>query len=263
MIGVFDSGVGGITVLRALRRLIPDMPMLYLADFGYCPYGGRSEKEILNRSHAIIQWMKTHGASLVVVACHTSSSVLMPDELDAMGIPVLTMLDPTAQDVLQRSQRESWKKGVGLIATELTIQKGALVRKIQASGFSLPIHAIACPHLAPLIESCQWAAALEYLSGGVFPFFQLNPVDGIIYGCTHYPFIEPWIRREHGCPPRLDPAHAVAMDVEKIVKQSPELFAGAISPSPLSLYYTGTPGHGADRLKRHCADVPSRPICLG
>ena len=249
MIGIFDSGIGGITVLRALHSRMPNLPMVYFADFEYCPYGGRSEKDIFHRSASIIRWMKNQGVSLVVVACHTSSSVLNDHTLDTMGIPIVTMLDPTVRSVMHRAQTESWKQGVGLIATELSIQKGSLVKRMQSSGFSLPIHAIACPYLAPLIESCQWTAAIDHLAQHAFPFFQSHPVDALIYGCTHYPFIDSWIRPEHGCPLRLDPAHAVTDDVLKRVHS--HTLVTTPSTEPLSFFYTGMMDHGAERLKNH------------
>jgi glutamate racemase len=220
MIGIFDSGIGGLTVLRALHSALPAIPLLYLADFGYAPYGNRSEQEISDRSCTILNWMKAKGVSLVVAACHTSSAVLTPELIAASGLRVVTMLEPTLNSILKHPQRSNWTKGIAVLATALSIQKGTLIKALRDSGFFLPIHPVACPDLAPLIESCQWERALAYVRTCTFSFFKEQPVDGMVYGCTHYPLIEPWIETlamKHGSaeyPLRIDPAGEVAVMVQ-------------------------------------------------
>jgi len=270
MIGIFDSGIGGLTVLRALQHALPQHPMLYLADFGYSPYGSRSEQEILCRSQTILQWMKKKGATLAVVACHTSSAVLTPEILENIGIPIVTMLEPTIHSILHQADTESWDKGVGFLATALSIQKGTLVRVLREKGFSLPIHPIACPDLVPLIESRQWGAAVAYLKQHAFSFFQDHPVNAMVYGCTHYPLIEPWIKTLPECSaPRIDPAHTVAVTVASLLqphdreatRTDPETLHRALL-GHIDFYHTGAPEQGKTRLSHHWPGITSQALCL-
>lgn len=264
MIGIFDSGIGGLTVLRALHVALPKAPLLYLADFGYSPYGDRSEQDILNRSHTILHWMKKRGVSLVVVACHTSSAVLTPALIAACGLPVVTMLQPTLNGILHHPQRQHWTKGIAILATALSIQKGTLMAALRDHGFHLPIHPIACPELAPLIESCQWERALAYVEGQTLSWFKTTPVDALVYGCTHYPLIEPWVQELalHGAyAPRIDPAHAVVSLVQQMLSPMSTMASVPLAPASsvhfLSFYYTGTPDQGQQRLAHHWPAVTS------
>jgi glutamate racemase len=266
MIGIFDSGIGGLTVLKALSGALPEIPMTYLADFGYAPYGNRSAQEILDRSGHILNWMKQGGVSLVVVACHTSSAVLSPLLL-ASDLPVVTMLEPTLHSILMHPQRAKWNKGIGLIATALTVEKGTLVAALHQRSWSLPIHAIACPELAPLIEAGQWDRALDYMQAHPLAFFAKNPVDAIVYGCTHYPFIEPFLESNQvRCAPRLDPAETVAGVVTDMLGVHKKDLSPDKTPMPhqdsITFYHTGKIQEGHDHLAYHWPNASSQHITL-
>ena len=276
MIGVFDSGVGGLTVLRALKAALPQHHFLYLADFGYCPYGNRSASDILQRSISIVQWMKKLGVRLVVVACHTSSSVLTTEMILDAGIPMITMLEPTLEGILDHPHRRDWKNGIAILATALTIKKGALVSALSSKGFDLPIYPLACPPLAGLIEARDYEKAMTYMDSYVFPFFKNHPIDMMVYGCTHYPCIEPWLGTSV-VPEiiRMDPAKNVAISVSAALGLLSADTAGgqeahnpnlALSDTPSDrvwFYHTGASEKDHQRLSDHWPHLnSSTPVIL-
>jgi glutamate racemase len=147
------------------------------------------------------------------------------------------------------------------------VEKGTLVAGLRQQSFSLPIHAVACPELAPLIESGQWTDALRYIQDHPLAFFKEHPVDTIVYGCTHYPFIEPWLQSTgiHYAP-RLDPAEAVAVAVARRVRAKQKECsdpAYSIAPRAITFYHTGDMHEGRARLAYHWPSaVSSQHIAL-
>ncbi len=253
MIGIFDSGIGGLTVLKALSSAFPRHDFLYLADFGYAPYGNRTEDDIVQRSQTIVRWMETRGVSLVVAACHTSSSVLKAQHTTAITTPIVTMLQPTLDGILKHPHRKQWKKGIAILATALSIRKGTLAFALQSRGFDLPIYPVACPPLAGFIESYDHQGAITYLKSHVFESFARNPVDMMVYGCTHYPLIEPWlITCDVPNVIRMNPAEYVATAVAGVlsVSRAPLGDARGNTPPRVWFYHTGT-AQGTEQLANH------------
>ena len=254
-IGIFDSGIGGLTVLRAVQDRLPHVPVTFLADFGYVPYGPRTADDILERSRRIISWMHHQGVSLVVAACHSSSAVLNSSVLAQAPCPVLTMIDPTVSCIVRQAQQEQWSQGIGLLGTNLTIQQGTLAHALRNTGFSLNIHSLACPGLAEMIESLTWDEAYAYVHHHICPPFQANNIDMLVYGCTHYPLLHPWIADQHfpWWGSVLDPAQEVSHWVASSGHWSapPCDSSDHNTPSPVSFYYTGPPEQGHVRLARH------------
>ena len=262
MIGIFDSGIGGLTVLKSLCSALPQHDFLYLADFGHAPYGNRTEDDIVQRSKTIVRWMETHGVSLVVAACHTSSSVLKAEHTTGIATPIVTMLQPTLDGILKHPHRKQWKNGIAILATALSIQKGTLAFALQSRGFDLPIYPVACPLLAGFIESCDDQGAITYLQSHVFESFVRHPVDMMVYGCTHYPLIEPWLS-DHDVPPilRMDPAEHVATAVAGILSASGPV-GPRNTPPRVCFYHTGTQ-QGPEQLAKHWPNlVTSTPTDL-
>ena len=227
-IGVMDSGMGGLTVLRRLWECLPQENFIYLADTAYRPYGDREPAEIKKRSLTLIRWMAGQGVKLIVMACHTSSALLDPVEDEVQGVPIVTMTESTLSSIMSLS----FRRGLGLLATALTIRQGVLIQGLHARGFAHPIHGVACPDLVPLMEQQQWERARQraehYLT-----FFQTHPVDYIVHGCTHYPLLFP-----SGCTyaPMIDPAQAVAKQVVALLHPGTK----NTDFGTLRLYHTGS-----------------------
>jgi glutamate racemase len=202
-IGVFDSGVGGITVLKPLLELLPQEKFIYFGDLARVPYGNRSPGEIKLFASQTIHWMKRQNVKMIIVACNTSCAVAA-DVLQAESI-VMNLIEITAQAIANQYSR------IGVIATNATAKSNAYKTQLQRINPSAEVFEIACPELVPLIEAglTDEAHAREVLSSYLQPLISLN-IDSLIYGCTHYPILAPMIRR-------ILPAHIELIDPARYI----------------------------------------------
>ncbi|MGQ9836421.1 MAG: glutamate racemase [Cyanobacteriota bacterium] len=196
-IGLFDSGLGGLTVWRTLRQQLPHEQLLYFGDTARVPYGERSREEILTFVRQILTWMQAQPVKLVVMACNTSSALALDLVRQEFALPIFGLVLPGAQAALAQGSR------IGVIATPATVNSRAYSKAIQEYSaldpkrFSHPIQCWeqACPEFVPLIEAGEMnsqalrQAAENYLQ----PLLQQR-IDTLIYGCTHYPVLEPILR---------------------------------------------------------------------
>jgi glutamate racemase len=188
-IAIFDSGVGGLTVLRELYRQLPHESILYFADTARLPYGTRSPQEILQFVREIIVWAIHQDAKMVVMACNTSSALALEVVQSEFDIPILGVILPGARAAVKRGQR------IGVIATPATAKSNAYRQAIQEVNPTLPVWQVGCPEFVPLIEQNRihdphtHKVAQEYLA----PLMH-QQIDTLIYGCTHYPHLAPVLR---------------------------------------------------------------------
>src|SRR5215813_11088773 len=235
-IGVFDSGVGGLTVLRALRRRFPGESMLYLGDTARVPYGTKSAEVVTRYSLRNAAFLAARDIKLLVVACNTSSAVALPALRATLGVPVLGVIEPGARAALRRT-----RSGVlGVIGTPGTIASGAYQRALAAERAGLDIHARACPLFVPLAEE-GWVegdvprlVAREYLE----PLAKAG-IDTLVLGCTHYPLLKGVVGEVLGPSVGLvDSAEATADEVGALLEAG---MVGRGSIPGLSLYVTDLP----------------------
>lgn len=201
-IGLYDSGLGGLSVVREVFRQLPNEEVLYFGDTARVPYGGRSVEELLSFNREILDILLGRGVKAVLVACNTSSAVAL-STLDAdCPVPILGLIEAGARAAVRCGRR------IGIIATEATIASGAHARAIASIQPDAEVIPVACPRLVPMIESGDWASehaaavAIESLS----PLLDAD-LDALVLGCTHYPIISELIQRIVG--PRVtlvDPA---------------------------------------------------------
>lgn len=207
-IGVFDSGVGGLTVAAALARTLPGESILYLGDTARLPYGTKSEQTVARYTRTNVDFLVGRGVKAVVVACNTASALALPRL--AANLPVWGVIEPGAR----RAARLSAGR-VGVIATESTVRSDAYPRALRTERAGLEVRSQACPLLVPLVEE-GWLddpvteAVLErYLA----PLLA-DGIDTLVLGCTHYPLLVPALRRVVGEGIALvDSAEAVAAEV--------------------------------------------------
>ncbi|MDR5639151.1 MULTISPECIES: glutamate racemase [unclassified Thermosynechococcus] len=205
-IGVFDSGVGGLTVLQALQRLLPQESFLYFGDTARLPYGTRRRSEILQYVREILTWMHSQGVKMAVMACNTSSALALAQVRSEFPFPILGLIVPAAKMAVTLGKR------IGVIATPATVKSGAYARALQELSPTVAIAQVACPEFVPLVESncLEGDRVHRIVCQTLNPLAQFDP-DTLIYGCTHYPHLRPVI--EQYLPAtvhHLDPAHAVA-----------------------------------------------------
>jgi glutamate racemase len=224
-IGVFDSGVGGLTVLKEIYRQLPQESVIYFGDTARVPYGTRSPEQILEFVREILAWMVNQGAKMVVMACNTSSALVLETVRHEFDIPILGLVLPGAKAAVQRGQR------IGVIATPATAASHAYRRAIQEIAPQAQVWEVGCPEFVPLIEQNRvqetetYAIAREYLA----PLLDRH-IDTLIYGCTHYPYLAPVLREILPASVQLlDPAVAVTvalaqeLDLLNLSHQGPAL----------------------------------------
>jgi glutamate racemase len=205
-IGVFDSGVGGLTVVSALRRRLPGESILYLGDTARLPYGSKSPDTVTRYTRRNIEFLTGRGVKAVVIACNTASALALPN-LDVLEVPTWGVIEPGAIKAAQVSRGR-----VGVIATEATVRSDAYPRALRAVRPGLEIVSQACPLFVPLVEE-GWhddpiteEVARRYLR----PLLEAG-VDTLVLGCTHYPLLVPVLQRVAGPDVALvDSAEAVA-----------------------------------------------------
>lgn len=194
-IAVFDSGFGGLTVLRALLPLIPGARFLYLGDTARLPYGAKSQQTIARYALSSAAFLLEQGAQMLVVACNTASALALDELKAALPIPVVGVIEPGAQ-AAAKLQHDCSSASVLVLATAATVQSGAYTRACSALG--LRVYEKACPLLVPLIEE-NWVdhpVTAEILRIYLTEALAEAPtVNTLVLGCTHYPLIKSLIER--------------------------------------------------------------------
>jgi len=185
-IGIFDSGVGGLTVVHALLRELPREHLLYLGDTGRTPYGTKSAETVTRYSLENLEFVLARGVKLVVVACNTMAAVAMDALVARSPVPVLGVIEPGARAAAARSRNGR----VGVIGTEATIASGAYTQALRAVAPGIEVYSRACPLFVPLAEE-GWTegpvarAVAEIYLGSL----ARSGIDTLVLGCTHYPLL--------------------------------------------------------------------------
>ncbi len=189
-IGVFDSGVGGLTVLRAMYQQLQDESVLYFGDTARLPYGTRSPQEIRQFVREILLWMAQSRVKMALVACNTSSALALEAVRSEFEFPILGLILPGARAAVGCGRR------IGVIATPATAASGAYRRAILEMNPSAQVWEIGCPEFVPLIEGdrLHTPETREIIREYLQPLLQ-QKIDTLVYGCTHYPLLEPVLRQ--------------------------------------------------------------------
>lgn len=194
-IGVFDSGVGGLTAVKELIKKLPNENIVYFGDTGRVPYGTRSNETIIKYAVGDMNFLKTHDIKLVVIACGTVSSVAIEKLKSMFDIPIIGVVEPAAMAAAKATRN----KKIGIIGTSSTVASGKYTQAIGKIDKDIFVHSIACPMFVPLAENnmadseAAYLIAKEYLSG-----FDGMDIDTLILGCTHYPLLKNTVRRVMG-----------------------------------------------------------------
>ncbi len=238
-IGIFDSGLGGLTILKAICRVLPKENLIYFGDTVNMPYGAKSKKAVTRYSLAIAKFLEQQHVKLIIIACNTASALALPQLQKQISVPIIGVINPGA-----RAAAKATRNGkVAVIATEATVQSKAYLRALMRLQPKLHIIQQACPILAPLIEE-GWVhkAAGQLIIGNYLKKIAKSGCDTVILGCTHYPVIKHFIARQLGKQVRLvDSADVLAAEVKKQLTEQNQL---------------NTRGHG--RLKIYASDDPLR-----
>ncbi|MGK2931493.1 MAG: glutamate racemase [Solirubrobacterales bacterium] len=220
MIGVFDSGVGGLTVLHELLVSLPEEDYIYVGDSGHFPYGTKTADELQARSVAITDYLFERDIKLLVIACNSATAAagaLIRQMGEVAGIPVLTVVGPEAE--IAGAITDSGR--IGVLATPATVASGAYARALENQGREFTVTEVAAPDLAPIIQGgFQFDEAVQQTVRGYCAPLKEAGVDTLILGCTHYPLIAPMLQRLLGRDVRLVTAgHAIAGAIQRNLAQ--------------------------------------------
>ena len=244
--GVFDSGLGGLSVLRELRRLLPSEDVLYYADSAHCPYGGRPPEYILGRSTAVTGHLVERGAKVVVVACNTASSVGLPELRARFSVPIVGMV-PAVKPAAAATRSGK----IGVLATPRTVTGESLAALIREHARHTQVYPVPAPGLVELVEEGKLEgpevdAALRPL---LCPLLEKG-VDTVVLGCTHYPFLRAPIQEMGGQGLAIiDSGEAVARRTRDVLREA-GLLRDSDEQGSLELYTGGEPLHVGEVASR-------------
>ncbi len=265
-VGVFDSGVGGLSVLRAIRSELPRQPVLYLADQAHVPYGPRPLEEVRRFSEAITHYLLGQGARLIVVACNTASAAALQVLRQTFPDTPFVGMEPAVKPAAETTQSGV----VGVLATPATFQSALYASVVERFAHGVKVLQDTCPGLVSQIEAgkLDGSETRRILEAAVLPMLDAG-IDAIVLGCTHYPFVIPLIedivveytRKPHSPLANsvrvIDPAPAVARQVRRILERKGWL-ANPTGPSsegtPISYLTSGNPQALQDLLPRLIAE---------
>ncbi len=232
-IGVFDSGLGGLTVLKEIRRLLPGENLIYFGDNGRTPYGTKSRETVIKYTRQIVSFLLSQDVKLLVVACNTISALALPELKPLIRVPVVEVIEPGSVSALKKTKRGR----IGIIATPATINSGVYSKAILQRNPGVKVFAKACPLFVNLVEEGWWdneitrMVAAEYLSE-----LKQENIDTLVLGCTHYPLLSETIRKVMGDQVvQVSSAEELALALKELLKAQ-NLYAGTAEAN--YQYYT-------------------------
>ena len=249
-VGVFDSGVGGLTVAREIMRQLPNENLVYFGDTARVPYGSKSRDNIIRYSRQIIHFLKTKGVKAIVIACNTASALALDVVREESDIPIIGVVEPGARAALQITQT----KKIGVIGTEATVQSAMYGKIIKGLDPTVSVIGKACPLFVPLVEE---GFAKHKVTEEIIDYYlasmKESDIDSLILGGTHYPLLRSRIRSYLGDKIQLvNPAYETAMDLKYILKESGMENAGKEGEHATYSFYVSD---AADKFKQFANSI--------
>ncbi len=220
-IGIFDSGLGGLTILRALRRELPREDFIYFGDSANVPYGGKSQKAVTALSAAIVRFLQTQHVKLIVVACNTASAQSLPALQKNFKLPIFGVIESGVQEALSATRNRQ----IAVLGTEGTIRSRAYEKALKKADFRVCVTPQPCPLFVPLVEE-GWTQtpAARLIAQTYLQKVKQAKADTVILGCTHYPVLKPLLSRLLGKKVTLvDPADTLARTVRQYLEKANQL----------------------------------------
>ncbi len=214
-IGIFDSGLGGLTVLKELKMILPNESFIYFGDTAHLPYGTKSKETIIKYSNQICKFLIKKKVKLIIVACNTASALAIENLEKNINIPIINVIDPC----IQRAIKTTKKKSIGIIGTQATINSKAYDIKLNRLNNSLDITTQACPLFVPIIEE---GLTNNQITKNICKLYlnkkKFSKIDVLILGCTHYPLLIETIKKHISKKIIIiDSANIVAIFVKKFL----------------------------------------------
>ncbi|NVM23503.1 MAG: glutamate racemase [Desulfobacterales bacterium] len=234
MIGVFDSGIGGLTVVRALKQHLPEYDILYFGDTARTPYGTKSPETVIQYAIEDAEILLDRGARILVVGCNTASSVATDTLRERFDVPIFEVISPSVRMAVSAPKG----RRIGIIGTRATVNSRVYEEKIRAVRPDMKVYAAACPLLVPLVEE-GWLKKGEtrrIVKKYLHPL-KLKQIDTLILGCTHYPLLKEIIQEKIGKRVKvIDSSEALASSVKDFLREHPNI-AGSLKKNGACQFY--------------------------
>lgn len=216
-IGVFDSGVGGLTVVREITRQLPEENIVYFGDTARVPYGSKSQSTIVRFSEQIIRFLESKQVKAIVIACNTASALALDAVQNEFDVPIIGVVVPGARAAVEATKNQK----VGVVGTDATVQSGVYTKVIQEMNPGIQVIEKACPLFVPLVEEgfkehIVTQEIIEYYLESI----RSTDIDAMILGCTHYPLLRSKIHQYLGEKIQIvNPAYETAMDLKMLLEE--------------------------------------------
>ncbi len=247
MIGVFDSGIGGLTVVRALKQHLPDYDILYFGDTARTPYGTKSPQTVIEYAIQDAEILLERGAQMLVVGCNTASSVATDALRERFDVPIFEVISPA---VTMAVSEPGWKR-IGIIGTRATVNSGVYQGKIRTLRPDMEVFAEACPLLVPLVEEgwLKKGETRKIVKKYLHPL-KVKQIDVLILGCTHYPLLKEIIQTKIGRRVVvIDSSEVLSRSVKDFLNDNPQV-ASNLSKDGNSRFYVSDVTEQMLRLAR-------------
>ena len=218
-IGFFDSGVGGLTCVRALQKLLPNERVVFFGDTARTPYGSKSPETIKKFTFQIVDYLMTYDVKMIVIACNTISATCLNDLRERYpDVPIVGIIEPIANKIIREETEEI---EIGVIATKATVASGVYEKLIRSGNDKVKLYSKACPVLVPLIEEGITNHEIMDLTLKYYldDFIRENKLKKLVLGCTHYPFLKKNFGRIYPELDLLNPSKEVIFEVERILRE--------------------------------------------
>lgn len=216
-VGVFDSGVGGLTVVREIIRQLPDENIVYFGDTARVPYGSKSQKTVIRFSEQIIRFLKTKQVKAIVIACNTASALALDAVRDEFDVPILGVVVPGARAAVKATRNQK----IGVVGTDATVRSGMYTKIIRELNPRIQVLEKACPLFVPLVEEgFKEHAVTQEIIEYYLESLRATDIDAMILGCTHYPLLRSRIRAYMGEDIQIvNPAYETALDLKTLLEE--------------------------------------------
>lgn len=233
-IGIFDSGVGGLTVLKEIEKILPHENLIYFGDNLRAPYGSKSAEEILKFTSNIGDFFREKNAKMLIIACNTATAVALEVLKDKLNIPVIGVIAPGAISAINLTKNNK----IGVFSTPVTAKMNAYKNEIEKINKDIEVFQIGCKPLCKMIES-EWEDTKANQELIKYYVDKLDKtVDVVVFGCTHYPIIKEYFYRELKGKKIVDPAKETALEVKELLKKL-KLLNKRDSKGKVSFYTSG------------------------
>ena len=215
-VGVFDSGVGGLTVAREISRQLPNENIVYFGDTARVPYGSKSQNTIIRFSEQIIRFLKTKDVKAIVIACNTASALALDAVRDEFDVPVMGVVIPGARAAVEAT----CNRKIGVVGTDATVRSGMYTKIIRQMAPDITVVEKACPLFVPLVEEgFKDHAVTREIIEYYLESMRGSGIDAMILGCTHYPLLRSKIREYMGEGIQIvNPAYETALDLKRLLR---------------------------------------------